>query len=152
MSTIDTTPHDQHGDHHGDEHHGSYLDTRGRPLFSIIWDWMTTVDHKKIGMMYLVAVLTMFLLGGIAALMVRTELLDPVRLVETTVDGVTTTTVEGQLFNFLDKENVNKGNEIYNRIFTLHGAIMVFMFIVPSVPASLGNFLIPLMIGAKDVA
>jgi cytochrome c oxidase subunit 1 len=126
------------------EHHGSYLEPKGGILATVL-DWATTVDHKKIGVMYLFAVLFMFFLGGVAAVALRTELWEPVRLNETGQ-------VVGQLFGPADATSVAKGNDIYNRLFTLHGAIMVFMVIVPSVPASLGNFLIPLMLGAKDVA
>ncbi len=88
--------------------------------------WLFTLDHKRIGLMYLVAVLSFFFLGGVFALLVRAELWTPA----------------GDMFTA----------DMYNKFFTLHGAIMVFLFIIPSVPASLGNFLIPLMIGAKDVA
>ncbi len=88
--------------------------------------WMTTVDHKKIGIMYLASTTFFFLVGGILALLLRTELLTPA-----------TTFVSA---------------ETYNQIFTLHGAIMVFLFLVPAVPAALGNFVLPLMLGAKDVA
>ena len=95
--------------------------------------------------MYLFAILFMFFLGGLAAIAVRVELLEPVRVA---ADGVIT----GQLFAPADQKAVGPGNEIYNRLFTLHGAIMVFMVIVPSIPASLGNFFLPLMLGAKDVA
>ncbi len=91
-----------------------------------IMSWVVTVDHKRLGIMYLASVLTMFLVGGIFALLVRTELLTPGR---TIMDADT-----------------------YNQAFTLHGAIMVFLFIIPSVPAALGNFFLPLMLGAKDVA
>jgi cytochrome c oxidase subunit 1 len=91
-----------------------------------IGSWLVTVDHKRIGIMYLAAVLTFFMVGGLLALAVRTELLTP-----------------GQ--DFMDQD-------LYNRAFTLHGAIMVFLVIVPSIPASLGNFVLPLMLGAKDVA
>ncbi|HHN78537.1 MAG TPA: cytochrome c oxidase subunit I [Phycisphaerales bacterium] len=111
-------------------------------------NWATTVDHKKIGVMYLFAVLFMFFLGGMAAMAVRLELLEPVR---TTVNAAGQTVITGQLFG-ADPENIQAGNQTYNRLFTLHGAIMVFMFIVPSIPASLGNFFLPIMIGAKDVA
>jgi cytochrome c oxidase subunit 1 len=110
-----------------------------------VFDWATTVDHKKIGVMYLFAILFMFFLGGLAAIAVRVELLDPVRVA---ADG----TITGQMFAPADQKSVGPGNEIYNRLFTLHGAIMVFMVIVPSIPASLGNFFLPLMLGAKDVA
>ncbi|MEI7656864.1 MAG: cbb3-type cytochrome c oxidase subunit I [Phycisphaerae bacterium] len=100
--------------------------------------------------MYLFAILFMFFLGGVAALAVRYELLVPV-----TIDP-NTGVVKGQflaaLFGSDNPTSVSPGNNIYNRVFTLHGAIMVFMVIVPSIPASLGNFLLPLMLGAKDVA
>jgi cytochrome c oxidase subunit 1 len=133
-----------HAAHSHDEHHGSYLQPKGG-LIATIFDWATTVDHKKIGVMYLFAILFMFFLGGVAALAVRLELWDPV-----TVDAAGA--IHGQLFKPSDATSVGVGNNIYNRLFTLHGAIMVFMVIVPSVPASLGNFLLPLMLGAKDVA
>src|SRR5271170_7381433 len=93
--------------------------------------WAGTVDHKRIGIMYLVGVLTAFLLGGCFALLVRLSLLSPTH----TLFGKQWITAE-----------------TYNRMFTLHGAIMVFLFIIPSVPAALGNFCLPLMLGAKDVA
>ncbi|MFQ6604627.1 MAG: cbb3-type cytochrome c oxidase subunit I, partial [Fidelibacterota bacterium] len=88
--------------------------------------WLTTVDHKRIGVMYLGAILFFFLFGGLLALIMRAELFGP---------GA----------DFLTAK-------IYNRIFTLHGAIMVFLFIIPAIPAALGNIILPLMIGAKDVA
>ena len=88
--------------------------------------WLFTLDHKRIGLMYLGSILAAFLLGGIMALLVRTELLFPG---ETLMEADT-----------------------YNQVFTLHGAIMVFLFIIPSVPAALGNFFLPIMLGTKDVA
>jgi len=88
--------------------------------------WLGTVDHKRIGIMYLAGILTFFFAGGVFAILLRTELLTP----------------EGDLFSATT----------YNKLFTLHGALMVFLVIIPSVPAALGNFLLPLMIGAKDVA
>ena len=91
-----------------------------------ILSWLVTLDHKRIGMMYLLGVLSAFLLGGVFALLVRTELWTAG---ETIVSADT-----------------------YNQFFTLHGAIMVFLFIIPSVPAALGNFVLPIMLGAKDVA
>jgi cytochrome c oxidase subunit I len=96
-----------------------------------IWSWMTTVDHKRIGMMYLCAVLTSFLLGGLFALAIRLTLLNSKHLI----------------FG-----KVLMPAEAYNKVFTLHGVIMVFMFIIPAIPASIGNFVLPLMLGAKDVA
>ena len=91
-----------------------------------IMSWLTTVDHKRIGIMYLVLILAAFLLGGMFAMLVRLELISP-----------------GEDFMSADT---------YNRFFTMHGIVMVFLFIIPSIPAALGNFVMPLMIGAKDVA
>ena len=89
--------------------------------------WLFTLDHKRIGIMYLVSILTFFLVAGVFAIIVRTELM----------------TAKGDFLSTGDA---------YNKMFTLHGAIMVFLVIIPSVPASLGNFVLPLMLGAKDVA
>ncbi|WP_234571323.1 cytochrome c oxidase subunit I [Rhodohalobacter sp. 614A] len=91
-----------------------------------LWAWLTTVDHKKIGLMYLMSVALFFFVGGVLALLLRTELLTPAR-------------------NFMTAD-------VYNQVFTLHGAIMIFFFLIPSVPAALGNFILPLQLGAKDVA
>jgi cytochrome c oxidase subunit I len=88
--------------------------------------WAFTLDHKRIGIMYLVGILTSFLLGGIFALLVRLQLWFP----------------RDSFFS----------DDVYNQLFTLHGAAMVFLFIIPSVPAALGNFFLPIMLGAKDVA
>ncbi len=139
----------EHGlTHAHDEHHDvSYLHPKGS-ILATIWDWMTTIDHKKIGVMYLVAILFMFFLGGVAALIVRLELLSPTAVTH----AGTQATLHGQILQGILGEGLNKGNEAYNRVMTLHGIIMVFLVIVPSVPASLGNFLLPLMVGAKDVA
>src|SRR5262249_14510521 len=146
MTTIDT--HGAHGHAHGGGHghDESYLASKGS-LWADILNWATTIDHKKIGIMYLFATLFMFFLGGMAALMVRLELWAPVRQV--TENGVTHTV--GQFFAIAGN-SASDNNAIYNRLFTLHGAIMVFMFIIPSIPAALGNFLLPLMIGAKALA
>jgi cytochrome c oxidase subunit 1 len=99
-----------------------------------IWSWLFTLDHKRIGVMYLVSVLASFFLGGVFALLVRTELMFP------NYDAAT-----GEMNPFVD-------GDTYNRWFSLHGAIMVFLVIIPSVPAALGNFVLPIMLGAKDVA
>src|ERR1700684_360632 len=96
-----------------------------------IWSWMSTVDHKRIGVMYLIAVSSAFFVGGMFALMIRLTLLTP----------------SHKLFG-----KVLIDADTYNRVFTLHGAIMVFLFIIPSIPGSLANFVLPLMLGAKDVA
>ncbi len=91
-----------------------------------VWSWLSTLDHKRIGIMYLFSVLTFFLVGGIFALLIRLELFTP-----------------GQ--TIMDPNT-------YNRMFTYHGAIMVFLVIIPAIPAAFGNFILPIMIGAKDVA
>ena len=88
--------------------------------------WLTTTDHKRIAIMYLVTVLAMFFLGGIFALLVRIELLTP-------GPGI------------MDASS-------YNRMFSLHGVIMIFLFMIPGMPGVFGNFLLPIMVGAKDVA
>lgn len=108
-------------------HDVSYLDeNKGKSFFERLMGWVITYDHKRIGMMYLVTSLLSFLIGGVFALLIRTELWTPVK-------------------DFFDANT-------YNQIFTLHGAIMVFWFIIPAIPGALGNFCLPLMIGAKDVA
>ncbi len=104
----------------------NYL-THGRGILS----WLLTLDHKRIGIMYMVLVLAAFFLGGVFAIVLRTELITPN---ETFFADATT------------------NNDFYNQSFTLHGAVMVFMFIIPAIPAILGNFMLPLMLGAKDVA
>ncbi|PKK83132.1 MAG: cytochrome c oxidase subunit I [candidate division Zixibacteria bacterium HGW-Zixibacteria-1] len=91
-----------------------------------ILSWLFTLDHKRIGVLYLFSIMTAFLVGGIFAILVRIELLHP------------------------GKDIVDAGT--YNQFFTLHGAIMIFLFIIPSIPAALGNFVLPQMLGAKDVA
>jgi cytochrome c oxidase subunit 1 len=88
--------------------------------------WLLTKDHKRIALLYLISVTAFFVLGGFFALMIRLELLTP----------------EGDLLQAAN----------YNKMFTMHGVIMVFFFLLPSIPATLGNFLVPLMIGAKDLA
>jgi len=91
-----------------------------------ILSWLLTLDHKRIGVMYLASVLTAFALGGTFALILRTELLTPGK-----------TIIE---------------HDTYNQMFTMHGAIMVFLVIIPGIPAALGNIALPLQLGAKDVA
>ncbi len=88
--------------------------------------WLLTTDHKRIGLLYMVTITAFFILGGLAATIMRLELATP----------------EGDLVM----------SEGYNKLFTMHGTIMVFFFLVPSIPATLGNFLIPLMVGARDMA
>jgi cytochrome c oxidase subunit I len=88
--------------------------------------WLLTTDHKRIALLYLASVTFFFSLGGLFAMLIRLELLTP----------------QGDLVQA----------ETYNRLFTMHGVVMVFFFLIPSIPAVLGNFLVPLMIGAKDLA
>jgi cytochrome c oxidase subunit 1 len=88
--------------------------------------WLLTLDHKRIGVMYLFAIMFFFLFGGVLALIMRAELKGP----------------DAGFLNAL----------LYNKLFTLHGAVMIFLFIIPAIPAALGNILLPLMIGARDVA
>jgi cytochrome c oxidase subunit 1 len=88
--------------------------------------WLLTTDHKRIAILYLVSITVMFFLGGLAATVIRLELLTP----------------EADLVD----------HDTYNKLFTMHGIIMIFFFLIPSIPAALGNFVIPMMIGAKDLA
>jgi cytochrome c oxidase subunit 1 len=88
--------------------------------------WLLTKDHKRIAILYLISITLFFFIGGAFAVMIRLELLTP----------------QGDLVSA----------ETYNKLFSMHGIVMVFLFLVPSVPATLGNFLIPLMIGARDLA
>ncbi len=88
--------------------------------------WLLTTDHKRIAILYLIAVTLFFFLGGFFAVMIRLELLTPA----------------GDLMQ----------SETYNKMFTMHGVMMVFFFLIPAIPAILGNFLVPIMIGARDLA
>ena len=88
--------------------------------------WLFTKDHKRIAVLYIISITVMFFLGGIFAGLIRLELLTP----------------QGDLVN----------SDTYNKFFTMHGIIMVFFFLIPSIPATLGNFFVPMMIGAKDLA
>jgi cytochrome c oxidase subunit 1 len=91
-----------------------------------IASWLLTGDHKRIAILYLISVTFFFFVGSIAAALIRLELTSP----------------KGVLFT----------SETYNKIFTSHGIVMIFLFLIPAIPAILGNFLIPLMIGARDLA
>ncbi|HEX3106866.1 MAG TPA: cytochrome c oxidase subunit I [Terriglobales bacterium] len=91
-----------------------------------IRSWLLTTDHKRIALLYLLSITFFFFVGGFFALLIRLELLTPA----------------GDLMTA----------DMYNKAFTMHGQIMVFFFLIPSIPAVLGNFLIPMMIGAKDLA
>jgi len=90
-----------------------------------LMSWLTSLDHKRIGIMYMISVFTFFFIGGVFAMLMRLELFMP-----------------GALFE----------GQTYNQMMTYHGAIMTFMVIIPGIPAFIGNFTLPLLIGAKDVA
>src|SRR5206468_349611 len=88
--------------------------------------WLLTRDHKRIAWLYLITITLFFTVGGIAALIFRLDLLTPA----------------GDLVS----------DDFYDKLFTMHGMIMVWFFLIPSIPGVFGNFLVPLMIGARDVA
>src|SRR3954468_16108804 len=88
--------------------------------------WLLTKDHKRIAIMYLITVSLFFMMGGLYAATIRLELLTP----------------ESDLLN----------TQTYNKVFTTHGVLMIFFFLIPAIPAVLGNFFLPIMIGAKDLA
>ena len=91
-----------------------------------IKSWLLTTDHKRIAWLYLISITFFFAIGGVAATLMRLNLLEP----------------QGLLVE----------PETYNKLFSTHGIVMIFLFLVPSIPAVLGNFLIPMMLGARDVA
>jgi cytochrome c oxidase subunit 1 len=91
-----------------------------------IWSWLLTEDHKRIAILYTITITLMFFVGGTAATLMRLELVTPAGDL---VDSAT-----------------------YNTLFTVHGVIMVWFFLIPSIPNTLGNFLVPMMIGARDLA
>ena len=117
MAAITTSPGSSHEEA---DPNASYLDKKG------IGSWLVTLDHKRIGIMYLISVTIAFTLGGIFALALRLELFSHGK---TIMDADT-----------------------YNRMFSLHGVVMVFLFIIPSIPAALGNLFLPIQLGTKDVA
>ena len=88
--------------------------------------WFFTIDHKRIAILYLISITAFFIVGAVAAGLVRLALVVP----------------DGKIFS----------NDTYNKLFTIHGVVMVWFFLIPSIPATMGNFLLPLMIGAKDLA
>src|SRR5216684_1946253 len=91
-----------------------------------IKSWLLTTDHKRIALLYLGSITLMFFVGGSAAVLMRLHLIEP----------------QGALVQ----------PETYNKLFTMHGVVMIFFFLMPSIPAVLGNFLVPMMIGARDLA
>jgi cytochrome c oxidase subunit I len=88
--------------------------------------WLLTKDHKRIAVLYMISVTVFFIVGGIFAFLMRLELLTP----------------EGDMFT----------SDTYNKLFTLHGIVMIFFFLIPAIPAVMGNFILPIMLGAKDLA
>ncbi|HEX8253813.1 MAG TPA: cytochrome c oxidase subunit I [Thermoanaerobaculia bacterium] len=91
-----------------------------------VLSWLLTKDHKRIALLYLFSVTTFFIVGGFIAFLMRLELLTP----------------EGDMFT----------SDTYNKLFTLHGIVMIFFFLIPAIPAIIGNFILPIMLGAKDLA
>jgi cytochrome c oxidase subunit 1 len=91
----------------------------------LLLSWLFSTDHKRIGVMYLSAVLAFFAVGVTLGILMRINLLAPGKFIS---------------------------EDTYNALFTLHGVILIFLFIIPGIPASLGNFLLPILLGAKDVA
>ncbi|HPE43562.1 MAG TPA: cbb3-type cytochrome c oxidase subunit I, partial [Bacteroidales bacterium] len=91
-----------------------------------IFSWIFSVDHKRIGLLYLYSLITFFLVGATLGVLMRLELLNPGK----------------DLFEA----------QTYNQIFTMHGVIMIFLFIIPSIPAVFGNFFLPIMLGTDDVS
>jgi cytochrome c oxidase subunit I len=91
-----------------------------------VLSWLLTKDHKRIAILYLFSVTVFFIVGGLIAFLMRLELLTP----------------EGDMFT----------SDTYNKLFTLHGIVMIFFFLIPAIPAVMGNFILPIMLGAKDLA
>ncbi|HKZ66081.1 MAG TPA: cytochrome c oxidase subunit I [Chitinophagaceae bacterium] len=108
----------------GNGHKPSYLEYTGKGKG--LKAWITSTDHKRIGILYLVSLLSFYVVGVLFGFLMRLELIAPGRTI-------------------MDPQT-------YNQIFTLHGVIMIFLFVIPGVPAAFGNFFLPILIGAKDVA
>ena len=104
----------------------NFLLTDAKNPLQWFWKWFYTIDHKRIGLMYLLALMIFFFVGGVYALVLRIELLSPDKV-------------------FLTAKQ-------YNQAFTLHGIVMTFLVLVPAIPATFGNFILPLQLGAKDLA
>jgi cytochrome c oxidase subunit I len=105
-------------------HEPSYLEYKGK--HKGIFAWILSTDHKRIGMLYLFSILSMFAIGATIGLLMKLELIAPGKTI--------------------------MGPQTYNAFFTLHGIIMIFTVVIPGLPAVFGNFFLPIMIGAKDVA
>src|SRR5512140_1554553 len=102
----------------------SYLEYKGK--YKGIFSWILSTDHKRIALLYLFSLLTFFAIGATLGLLMKLELIAPGKTIMTA--------------------------QTYNAFFTLHGIIMIFAVVIPGLPAVFGNFLLPIMIGAKDVA
>ncbi|HEU5342127.1 cbb3-type cytochrome c oxidase subunit I, partial [Edaphobacter sp.] len=96
-----------------------------RPAFEVIYDWVTTVDHKKIGIMYIASAILFLIIGGVEAILMRIQLAIP--------------------------NNHFVSPEVFNQLFTMHGTTMIFFMAMP-ILFGFGNYLVPLMIGARDMA
>ena len=105
-------------------HDVSFLDYKGK--YKGIFAWIFSTDHKRIALLYLYSMMTMFVVGVILGLAMKLELIAPGKTI--------------------------MGPQTYNSVFTVHGVIMIFMIVIPGLPAVFGNFMLPIMIGAKDVA
>ncbi|MCG8553294.1 MAG: cbb3-type cytochrome c oxidase subunit I, partial [Desulfobacterales bacterium] len=103
----------------------SFFESPNPSRFKGVLSWLITMDHKRIGLMYLFAILFWFCLAAVLGGLIRLELMFP-------------------------GENLMNA-DVYNSAFTLHGVIMIFLFIIPALPASLGNFFLPIQIGTDDV-
>ena len=119
MSTETQPSSVEQGEHH--DEHENYLNHE-----TGLWSWLSTKDHKRIGILYCISLAAVFLVAGTLAIFMRLELSGP--------------------------DQTIMSNDTYNQVFTMHGIMMVFLFLVPSIPAILGNFVLPMQIGAKDVA
>jgi cytochrome c oxidase subunit 1 len=106
------------------EHYKSFLEPQGKRKG--LPDWLTSTDHKRIGLMYMYAILTFFVVGVVLGLLMRVELFKPGETI--------------------------MGPQTYNGVFTVHGIIMIFMVVIPGLSAIFGNIIMPIMIGAEDVA
>ncbi len=93
--------------------------------YGVVLSWLLSTDHKRIGVMYLVAILSFFLVGAALGVLMRINLISPGKFMS---------------------------ERFYNSLFTVHGVIQIFLFIIPGIPASLGNFFLPILLGARDVA
>jgi cytochrome c oxidase subunit 1 len=126
MDTTETMPREQATDHMAITAEPEMPRRHYLNVAYGIRSWLLTVDHKRIALLYLISVTVFFIVGGAFASLIRVELMTP----------------EGDVLSA----------ETYNKVFTLHGVVMIFFFLIPAIPAVLGNFLLPIMLGARDLA